>query len=142
MFFLGERDPKMNNRRKNKKEFLTINYDSAMNMVQEGRAIWINSETVFLMYTKRDIRKAVYARDGGICLYCDKHLEFKEFTVEHVKPRVFGGGFNLQNLVCACAKCNNGRQFSGLPKDVFIKLKKQTRKKFNLKEFVDNLSKV
>lgn len=47
-------------------------------------------------------RKRVLARDGWQCRYCDQPGE----TVDHVLPRSRGGGDTMDNLVCACRKCN------------------------------------
>lgn len=133
-FFMSER----RNQGRKKQTLLTVSYEVASNIVKEGRGAWINASAIYLMYTKKDIRRAVYIRDEGRCLYCDRDLQYKEFTVEHVKPRNYGGGYNLKNLVCACNKCNNGRQYKGLERGLYRKLKKQTRKKFSMKKVIDN----
>ncbi len=51
-------------------------------------------------------RRNIYARDGNLCQYCGKTFPTKELTLDHVKPRVQGGGNAWTNLVCACVKCN------------------------------------
>jgi 5-methylcytosine-specific restriction endonuclease McrA len=51
-------------------------------------------------------RRNIYARDGNLCQYCGKTFATKELTLDHVKPRVQGGGNAWTNLVCACVKCN------------------------------------
>lgn len=48
-------------------------------------------------------RKAVLARDGGHCAYCDGHAS----TVDHVVPRSRGGEHVWENVVAACGRCNN-----------------------------------
>jgi len=51
-------------------------------------------------------RRNLYARDHNRCQYCGKHFPTKELTIDHVVPRVQGGGHSWMNLVCACVKCN------------------------------------
>jgi len=51
-------------------------------------------------------RRNLYARDHNRCQYCGKHYPTKELTIDHVVPRVQGGGHTWSNLVCACVKCN------------------------------------
>lgn len=45
-------------------------------------------------------------RDNFTCQYCDKHLEPKDLTVDHVIPRVRGGTTRWDNIVAACYVCN------------------------------------
>lgn len=47
--------------------------------------------------------KAVLARDGYECAYCDKR---RADTVDHVIPRSRGGQHVWDNVVAACRKCN------------------------------------
>lgn len=54
-----------------------------------------------LPLTKRNILK----RDNYICQYCGSRDS--QMTTDHVIPRRLGGGDSWDNLVCACAKCNN-----------------------------------
>ena len=51
------------------------------------------------------------ARDGEHCVWCGKHLTHRspDATVDHVRCRSRGGGNGLENLVLACAPCNNLR---------------------------------
>jgi len=51
-------------------------------------------------------RRNIYARDGSRCQYCGRHFSTKELTLDHVVPRVQGGGNAWTNLVCACERCN------------------------------------
>jgi 5-methylcytosine-specific restriction endonuclease McrA len=48
-------------------------------------------------------RRAIFARDGGRCAYCDRAAE----TIDHVVPRSRGGMHAWENVVAACAKCNH-----------------------------------
>jgi 5-methylcytosine-specific restriction endonuclease McrA len=51
-------------------------------------------------------RRNIYARDANRCQYCGRHFSTKELTLDHVVPRVQGGGNAWTNLVCACVRCN------------------------------------
>lgn len=48
-------------------------------------------------------RRAVFARDGGRCLYCDRAAT----TIDHVVPRSRGGRHVWENVVAACGACNH-----------------------------------
>jgi hypothetical protein len=50
----------------------------------------------------RELRLAVFIRDGKICRYCGQ----KGTQADHVIPRRRGGPDHLDNLVCACHRCN------------------------------------
>jgi 5-methylcytosine-specific restriction endonuclease McrA len=54
----------------------------------------------------RFCRENVYLRDGGKCQYCATSLSRREATLDHVLPRVRGGRSDWENIVLACAACN------------------------------------
>lgn len=47
-------------------------------------------------------RRAVLARDGGLCAYCATAAD----TMDHVVPRARGGAHHWQNVAAACRPCN------------------------------------
>lgn len=47
-------------------------------------------------------RRAVFARDGHRCQYCDRAAE----NVDHVVPRSRGGEHTWENVVASCRACN------------------------------------
>ena len=51
-------------------------------------------------------RRNLYARDRNRCQYCGRQFSTRELTIDHVVPRVMGGGHTWSNLVCACVRCN------------------------------------
>ncbi len=51
-------------------------------------------------------RRNLYARDKNRCQYCGKRFSSSDLTLDHIVPRVQGGGNSWTNLVCACLKCN------------------------------------
>lgn len=54
----------------------------------------------------RELREAIHAREGGLCFYCKRKLTLMVRCLDHVVPRVSGGGNSYRNLVSACAECN------------------------------------
>jgi 5-methylcytosine-specific restriction endonuclease McrA len=48
-------------------------------------------------------RRAVFARDGGRCVYCDAPAT----SLDHVVPRSRGGKHVWENVVSACRRCNH-----------------------------------
>jgi 5-methylcytosine-specific restriction endonuclease McrA len=48
-------------------------------------------------------RRAVFARDGGRCVYCNAPAT----SVDHVIPRSRGGAHAWDNVVSACRRCNH-----------------------------------
>jgi 5-methylcytosine-specific restriction endonuclease McrA len=54
-----------------------------------------------MVLSKRNVMK----RDAHQCQYCG--TTHAKMTVDHVVPRTLGGGDAWENLVCACARCNN-----------------------------------
>jgi len=48
-------------------------------------------------------RRAIFARDGGRCVYCGGPAN----SVDHVVPRSRGGRHVWENVVAACRRCNH-----------------------------------
>jgi 5-methylcytosine-specific restriction endonuclease McrA len=48
-------------------------------------------------------RRAVFARDGGRCVYCGGVAT----SIDHVVPRSRGGTHTWDNVVAACRRCNH-----------------------------------
>ena len=48
-------------------------------------------------------RRAVFARDGGRCVYCGAPAT----SLDHVVPRSRGGAHAWDNVVSACSRCNH-----------------------------------
>ena len=51
-------------------------------------------------------RRAVFARDGGVCQYCGATAE----NVDHVVPKSRGGLHIWENVVAACRRCNSRKE--------------------------------
>jgi 5-methylcytosine-specific restriction endonuclease McrA len=54
----------------------------------------------------RDVRRAVFERDGGRCVDCGSGFELQ---YDHVIPLALGGANTVQNLQILCAPCNQAK---------------------------------
>lgn len=73
---------------------------------------------------KRDLsfsRRAVFKRDNFTCQYCGVLQSTSDITMDHVVPRMHGGGTSFLNCVAACYPCNN-RKGGRTPKEAGMKL--------------------
>ena len=70
-------------------------------------------------------RRNILKRDGFRCQYCGTRKN--PLTVDHVIPRIQGGGDSWENLVCACVLCNN-KKGSKTPEQAHMPLIKKPRK--------------
>jgi hypothetical protein len=69
------------------------------------------------MTTLAHKRRTLFKRQNGICYYCKCEMtqegnlgkNSKRVTLEHLQPRSKGGSDRMENLVAACAGCNNKR---------------------------------
>jgi 5-methylcytosine-specific restriction endonuclease McrA len=50
-------------------------------------------------------RRAIFARDGGRCVYCNAPAT----SIDHVIPRSRGGAHHWENVVSACHRCNHAK---------------------------------
>jgi 5-methylcytosine-specific restriction endonuclease McrA len=55
-------------------------------------------------------RRAVFARDGGRCVYCSAPAT----SLDHVIPKSRGGPHSWDNVVSACARCNHVKADRGI----------------------------
>ena len=57
-------------------------------------------------YHRPDLRRAIHAREAGLCFYCRKRLTPLVMCLDHVIPRVIAGRHSYRNLVSCCTECN------------------------------------
>jgi hypothetical protein len=53
----------------------------------------------------QSLRKFVFDRDGGICVYCGSTA----LAIDHIIPRNLGGKDESTNLVASCKSCNSSK---------------------------------
>ena len=58
-------------------------------------------------FLNRELRQAIYLRDGGRCFYCLRALPRRLQTLDHVVPRAIHGRNGYRNLVACCVECNS-----------------------------------
>ena len=51
-------------------------------------------------------RRAIYARDRGLCMYCGERVSYWDSSMDHVIPRSHGGKTTFMNVVLAHRQCN------------------------------------
>lgn len=76
--------------------------------VERSRAVWIDEETIKLLYNPflfRDYRKKALKRDRFTCIWCG----YPANTVDHLIPASKGGSDKPSNLAASCGECNTKR---------------------------------
>ena len=71
-------------------------------------------------------RRNLVLRDGGKCQYCGVNVSLKTSTIDHVVPKSRGGKHSWENVVLACAKCNQ-KKADKMPDIFYLKLSKKPR---------------
>ena len=56
-------------------------------------------------YDWQRLRLLILRRDGYVCAYCGGRAN----SVDHVRPKIEGGGDHPSNLVACCVRCNSSR---------------------------------
>ena len=51
--------------------------------------------------------RALFARDGHLCMYCGQPFSSRDLTRDHVIPRSRGGADRWANVVSCCRRCNH-----------------------------------
>ena len=60
--------------------------------------------------SQKELRKAIWGKSGGVCSHCGRKVASeKERTIDHVIPKILGGGNDSRNLMPLCAHCNKSR---------------------------------
>jgi HNH endonuclease len=58
----------------------------------------------------RALRKAIHAREGGLCFYCLRRIPRRSHCLDHVVPRAKSGQNSYRNLVSCCLDCNSQKR--------------------------------
>ena len=70
--------------------------------------------------TKKEERIAIFNKYNGHCAYCGKQIIYKDMQVDHIFPKISGGGNDFDNLNPSCRRCNHYKRSEEL--DVFRKM--------------------
>lgn len=69
-------------------------------------------------------RRNIFKRDHNMCQYCGKRPGTEELTIDHIRPRSFGGTSTWENCVLACVSCN-ARKANRTPEQASMHLLKK-----------------
>ena len=58
---------------------------------------------------RRKFRQSIFESWEWKCAYCDKELDVKSATIDHIVPKYKGGHNVKSNMVCSCSKCNRSK---------------------------------
>lgn len=99
------------------------------------------------MGVSQSLRFQVFERDGFRCQYCGKKAPEVNLVADHVVPVSAGGTDDPENLISACADCNNGKGARILREptsneDIKKRLKQLKERRFLLEKCTDNLREI
>ena len=58
---------------------------------------------------RRKFRQSIFESWEWKCAYCDKELDTKSATIDHIVPKYKGGHNVKSNMICSCSKCNRSK---------------------------------
>jgi hypothetical protein len=58
----------------------------------------------------RALRRAIHAREGGLCFSCLRRIPSRARSLDHVVPRVDAGRNSYRSLVSRCLECNSRKR--------------------------------
>ena len=58
---------------------------------------------------RRKFRQSIFESWEWKCAYCDKELDTKSATIDHIVPKYKGGHNVKSNMDCSCSKCNRSK---------------------------------
>lgn len=73
------------------------------------------------MSTGKKLRFEIFKRDNFACQYCGKGVPDVILEIDHIIPRVSGGGDEIENLLTACFDCNRGKAGNELGVSLLVK---------------------
>lgn len=68
-------------------------------------------------YISKELRAAIWKRDGGFCQHCGVHSSTGvRMELDHIVPYSWGGRTNYENLILSCHTCNakKGNNWAGI----------------------------
>ena len=58
---------------------------------------------------RKRFRESIFEDWNWCCAYCDKQLNNRDATIDHIVPKHKGGHSTRSNLACACTNCNRAK---------------------------------
>ena len=58
---------------------------------------------------RKKFRQSIFESWEWKCAYCDKELDTKSATIDHIVPKYKGGHNVKSNMICSCSKCNRSK---------------------------------
>ena len=58
---------------------------------------------------RRKFRQSIFESWEWKCAYCDKELDTKSASIDHIVPKYKGGHNVKSNMLCSCSKCNRSK---------------------------------
>lgn len=58
---------------------------------------------------KKKRNHRIWKKTGGVCAHCGCRAVGRNKTIDHYIPRSWGGGYDSDNLVPLCKRCNQER---------------------------------
>ena len=58
---------------------------------------------------RRKFRQSIFESWEWKCAYCDKDLDEKSATIDHILPKYKGGHNVKSNMLCSCSSCNRSK---------------------------------
>ena len=58
---------------------------------------------------RRKFRQSIFESWEWKCAYCNKQLDTKSATIDHIVPKYKGGHNVKSNMICSCSKCNRSK---------------------------------
>ena len=58
---------------------------------------------------RRKFRQSIFESWEWKCAYCNKELDTKSATIDHIVPKYKGGHNVKSNMICSCSKCNRSK---------------------------------
>ena len=74
-------------------------------------------------------RNSLYKEYNGICCYCGKSIDYKDYTIEHIIPKS-RGGLNTWENIAPCHKICNMKKGSMTVKEAGLKLHYEVKNPF------------
>ena len=59
--------------------------------------------------SKKFTYTALHAKSDGCCFYCGVSLDEDSCTIDHIIPKILGGGNDFDNLAISCKSCNSSK---------------------------------